>query len=72
MSSQDVKAEIQDMGQKLLMKLQQLPQADTLEIVSFTIVIIFIAVVLLMAILGCSFCCCAKHRVTRVQPKTEL
>ncbi|XP_075033922.1 small integral membrane protein 5 [Mixophyes fleayi] len=73
MSSQDVTAEMQNMGLRLLVRLQRLPQADTLEIISFTIIIVFIATVVLMAILACSCCCCCtKHRSVRVQPKTAL
>ncbi|XP_075701896.1 small integral membrane protein 5 [Rhinoderma darwinii] len=74
MSSQDVKEELQNLGEKLLVKLKQIPQADTVEIISFTIILVFIGGVLLMAILACSFCCCGnnKRRVRRVQPKPEV
>ncbi|XP_069807809.1 small integral membrane protein 5 isoform X2 [Dendropsophus ebraccatus] len=74
MSSQDVTKELQNLGEKLLVKLQQIPQADTVEIVSFSIILVFIGVVLLMVILGCSFCCCGnnKRNTVKVQPIPEV
>lgn len=73
MSNQDVKEELQNIGERLLVKLKQIPQADTVEIISFTIILVFIGVVLLMAVLACSFCCCGNNRrVVRVQPKSNV
>ncbi|XP_044155161.1 small integral membrane protein 5 [Bufo gargarizans] len=73
MSTQNVQEELQKIGERLLVKLRQISQADTVEIVSFTIILVFISVVLLMAIIACSFCCCGnKRRITKVQPKPEV
>ncbi|XP_072259994.1 small integral membrane protein 5 [Pyxicephalus adspersus] len=74
MSSQDIKQEMAKMGEKLLIKLKQIPQGDTVEIISFTIILVFIVAVLVIAIVACSGCCCAnkKHRTVRVQPKGEV
>ncbi|XP_018417040.1 PREDICTED: small integral membrane protein 5 [Nanorana parkeri] len=74
MTSQDLKEEVAKMGEKLLIKLKQIPQADTVEIISFTIIIVFIAAVLVITSVACSGCCCTnnKHRAVRVQPKGEV
>ncbi|CAI9607821.1 unnamed protein product, partial [Staurois parvus] len=73
MSSKDIKEELENMGQKLLTKLRQIPQADTVEIISFTIILVFIAAVLVIVIVACSGCCCTnKKRAIRVQPKGEV
>ncbi|XP_077315798.1 small integral membrane protein 5 [Lithobates pipiens] len=74
MSSPTIKEEVAKMGEKLLIKLRQIPQADTVEIISFTIILVFIAAVLVVAIIACSGCCCTnkKIRATRVQPKGEV
>ncbi|KAM5125443.1 small integral membrane protein 5-like [Mantella aurantiaca] len=74
MSSQDIKKELQNMGEKLLVKLKQIPQADPVEIISFTIILVFIVAVLVVTMVACSGCCCDnnKHRAVRVQPKAEV
>ncbi|KAM3921218.1 small integral membrane protein 5 [Leptodactylus fuscus] len=74
MSNPDIKEEIQKLGDRLLIKLKQIPQGDTVEIISLSIILVFIGVVLLMAILACCFCCCGnnKRRTVRVQPKPEV
>uniref|UniRef100_A0A8C5R161 Uncharacterized protein n=1 Tax=Leptobrachium leishanense TaxID=445787 RepID=A0A8C5R161_9ANUR len=43
MSGQDAQTEVRRMGERLLQKLKQMPQADTVEIISFTIILIFIS-----------------------------
>ncbi|XP_040186873.1 small integral membrane protein 5 [Rana temporaria] len=74
MSSPTIKEEVAKMGEKFLTKLRQIPQADTVEIISFTIILVFIAAVLVVTIVACSGCCCTnkKRRTTRVQPKAEV
>ncbi|KAM8946662.1 small integral membrane protein 5 [Pelodytes ibericus] len=71
MASQNIQTEMKNVGERLLWKIRQIPQADTIEIIAFSIILIFIGVVLLMAILACSYCCCMgkKHRAIRVVPK---
>ncbi|MEE6506873.1 hypothetical protein FKM82_007882 [Ascaphus truei] len=76
MSAQNLLGEAQNMGQNLLVKLKMLPQADTVEIVSFVIILVFIAAVLLMIFLACCYSCCGKagksRRVVRVQPNPTV
>ncbi|XP_068118801.1 small integral membrane protein 5 [Hyperolius riggenbachi] len=74
MSYQDFTQEVQNMGEKLVLKLQNLPQADPVEITAFTLILVFIAMVLVMATLACSVCCCScdKHRTVKVQPKAQV
>uniref|UniRef100_A0A8C3J117 Small integral membrane protein 5 n=1 Tax=Calidris pygmaea TaxID=425635 RepID=A0A8C3J117_9CHAR len=78
MSSEGFLKEMQTIGEKLLLKLQKLPKADPVEIVSFCVVLLFIATVLLLMIIACSCCCysccsCDGHpdhrrRKTQVRP----
>lgn len=42
MSSEGFLKEIQDIGEKFLLKLQKLPKADPVEIASFSVVLLFI------------------------------
>ncbi|CAJ0955655.1 unnamed protein product [Ranitomeya imitator] len=73
MSNQSVKEEMQNIADRLLIKLKQLPEADTVEIISFTIILVFIGMLLLMTIIMCSFCCCdKKRRSSRVDPKPKV
>ncbi|KAG8565736.1 hypothetical protein GDO81_012959 [Engystomops pustulosus] len=74
MSNQDITQELQRLGDRLLVKLRQIPQADAVEIISFTIILVFIGVVVLMAVLACCFCCCGnnKRRAARVEPKPVI
>ncbi|NXX43110.1 SMIM5 protein, partial [Tricholaema leucomelas] len=81
MSSEGFLKELQTIGEKLLLKLQRLPKADPVEIVSFCVVLLFIATVLLLMIIACSCCCysccgCDGHdnhrrRKTQVRPATH-
>uniref|UniRef100_A0A674JIA4 Small integral membrane protein 5 n=1 Tax=Terrapene triunguis TaxID=2587831 RepID=A0A674JIA4_9SAUR len=57
MSSEGFLKEIQTIGEKFLLKLQKLPQAEPVEIVSFCIILFFIVTVLSLMILACSCCC---------------
>nr|XP_033818375.1 small integral membrane protein 5 [Geotrypetes seraphini] len=73
MASQKLSHEVTIIGQKLLNKIQKLPQADHIEIISFAVILLFIFTVLLMAVLACSYCCCdfSKKRL-RVLPEGEV
>lgn len=59
------------MGERLLAKLQRLPEADTVELVAFSIIVIFTGTILLLLLLACSYCCvrccCPERRGRRVQ-----
>ncbi|XP_031454905.1 small integral membrane protein 5 [Phasianus colchicus] len=57
MSSEVFLKEMQTIGEKLLLKLQKLPKADPVEIVSFCVVLLFIVTVLVLMIIACSCCC---------------
>ncbi|NWH56891.1 SMIM5 protein, partial [Geococcyx californianus] len=57
MSSEGLLKEMQSLGEKFLLKLQKLPKADPVEIVSFCVVLLFIVTVLLLMIIACSCCC---------------
>ncbi|XP_069510864.1 small integral membrane protein 5 [Ambystoma mexicanum] len=72
MSSSRMLQELQSTFELLWMKLQRLPQADTIEIVAFTLILLFIAAVLVFMGIACCHCCCCvekkRHRVIRIQP----
>ncbi|NXM82798.1 SMIM5 protein, partial [Oenanthe oenanthe] len=75
MSSERFLKEVQAIGEKFLLKLQRLPKADPVEIVSFSVVLLFIVTVLVLMIIGCSCCCCScdgrpdpRHRKSQVRP----
>ncbi|NXM49297.1 SMIM5 protein, partial [Gymnorhina tibicen] len=57
MSPEDFLKEIQAIGEKFLLKIQKLPKADPVEIASFSVVLLFIATVLVLTIIACSCCC---------------
>ncbi|XP_063149169.1 small integral membrane protein 5 [Candoia aspera] len=57
MSFKEFQNELSAIGYKLWLKLQRLPKAEPLEIVCFFIIILFIATMLSMMIIACSFCC---------------
>ncbi|XP_021536671.1 small integral membrane protein 5 isoform X1 [Neomonachus schauinslandi] len=52
--------EMRSMGEKLLLKLQRLPQAEPVEIVAFSVILLFTATVLLLLLSAC--CCCHAER----------
>ncbi|NXO07565.1 SMIM5 protein, partial [Oriolus oriolus] len=78
MSPEDFLKEVQAIGEKFLLKLQKLPKADPVEIASFSVVLLFIATVLVLTIIACSCCCfrcCGcdgrpdpRHKKSRVRP----
>uniref|UniRef100_A0A9L0K2Q0 Small integral membrane protein 5 n=1 Tax=Equus asinus TaxID=9793 RepID=A0A9L0K2Q0_EQUAS len=63
--------EIHSMGERLLLKLQRLPQAEPVEIVAFSVLLLFTATVLVMLLIACSccctHCCCPEQRGRKVQ-----
>ncbi|XP_004593110.1 small integral membrane protein 5 [Ochotona princeps] len=69
--------EMHSVGERLLAKLQRLPEADTVELVAFSIIVIFTGTILLLLLLACSYCCvhcCRPERRGRrvqVQPVTR-
>uniref|UniRef100_A0A8D0EET2 Small integral membrane protein 5 n=1 Tax=Salvator merianae TaxID=96440 RepID=A0A8D0EET2_SALMN len=73
MSYKDFLNELCAVGEKLWLKLQKLPKAEPLEIVFFFIIILFIATILSMMIIACTFCCtrCCSgspaHKTRRIQ-----
>ncbi|KAM7001696.1 small integral membrane protein 5 [Ammospiza nelsoni] len=58
MSSESFLKEVQAIGEKFLLKLQKLPKAEPVEIVSFSVVLLFIVTVLVLTVIACSCCCC--------------
>ncbi|XP_006145870.1 small integral membrane protein 5 [Tupaia chinensis] len=69
--------EMRSVGERLLLKLQALPQAEPVEIVAFSVILLFTATVLLLLLIACS-CCCARcccperrGRKVQVQPMTS-
>ncbi|NXI05081.1 SMIM5 protein, partial [Pachycephala philippinensis] len=78
MSPEDFLKEVQAIGEKFLLKLQKLPKADPVEIASFSVVLLFIATVLVLTIIACSCCCYSccgcdggpdpRHKRSRVRP----
>ncbi|XP_007429493.1 small integral membrane protein 5 [Python bivittatus] len=80
MSFKQFQKELSAIGYKLWLKLQRLPKAEPLEIVCFFIIVLFIATMLSMMIIACSFCCsrCGdgspkpKGKKIHVQPAAHL
>uniref|UniRef100_A0A8C8S1K0 Small integral membrane protein 5 n=1 Tax=Pelusios castaneus TaxID=367368 RepID=A0A8C8S1K0_9SAUR len=81
MSSEGFLKEIQTIGEKLLLKLQKLPKAEPVEIVSFCVILLFIVTVLLLMTIACSYCCfrcCCngglnqRSRKIQVQPTAHV
>ncbi|XP_042139056.1 small integral membrane protein 5 isoform X1 [Peromyscus maniculatus bairdii] len=63
--------EIRSVGERLLRKLQGLPQAEPVELAAFSIIALFTATVLLLLLIACSCCCahcCCPERTNRRVP----
>ncbi|XP_059005768.1 small integral membrane protein 5 [Mustela lutreola] len=58
--------EMRSMGERLLLKLQRLPQAEPVEIVAFSVILLFTATVLLLLLIACCCCCCPERRGRKV------
>uniref|UniRef100_A0A8D2B3R3 Small integral membrane protein 5 n=1 Tax=Sciurus vulgaris TaxID=55149 RepID=A0A8D2B3R3_SCIVU len=63
--------EMHSVGERLLRKLRGLPQAEPVELVAFSILVLFTATVLLLLLIACSccctHCCCPERRGRKVQ-----
>ncbi|XP_006940652.1 small integral membrane protein 5 [Prionailurus viverrinus] len=63
--------EMRSMGEKLLLKLQKLPQAEPVEIAAFSVILLFTATVLVLLLIACCCCCrdccCPERRGRKVQ-----
>ncbi|XP_027811502.1 small integral membrane protein 5 [Marmota monax] len=63
--------EMHSVGERLLKKLRGLPQAEPVELVAFSILVLFTATVLLLLLIACSccctHCCCPERRGRKVQ-----
>ncbi|XP_044309605.1 small integral membrane protein 5 [Varanus komodoensis] len=68
MSYKDFQKELHTIGEKLWLKLQRLPRAEPLEIVSFFVIVLFIVTILSMMIIACS-CCCTRCCSGSPKPK---
>ncbi|XP_012893426.1 PREDICTED: small integral membrane protein 5 [Dipodomys ordii] len=73
----DFVQEMRSVGERLLQKLRELPQAEPVELVAFSIIVLFTATVLLLLLIACSCCCvrcCCRReprgRKVQVQPMT--
>ncbi|KAL0984047.1 hypothetical protein UPYG_G00136410 [Umbra pygmaea] len=67
----EVKQEVMDIMNRVWSKLQNLPQANSLELGAFFIIVLFVSTFLFMIMLSCFHCCCCgkpKYQVSRVQP----
>lgn len=63
--------EMRSMGEKLLLKLQRLPQAEPVEIVAFSVILLFTATVLLLLLTACCHCHAKRRRgKVHAQPVT--
>nr|XP_004655740.1 small integral membrane protein 5 [Jaculus jaculus]XP_045015001.1 small integral membrane protein 5 [Jaculus jaculus] len=71
MAVSDLEQEVRSVGERLLLKLQGLPQAEPVELVAFSILVIFTGTVLLLLLIACSYCCahccCPERKGRRVQ-----
>lgn len=66
MAASNFLQEMRSVGERLLLKLQRLPQAEPVEIVAFSVILLFTATVLLLLLVACS-CCCAQPRGRKAQ-----
>ncbi|XP_047614180.1 small integral membrane protein 5 [Phacochoerus africanus] len=78
MTAADFVQEIHSVWERLLLKLQRLPQAEPVEIATFSVLVIFAATVVLLLLVAicycCVQCCCPDRRGRKVQvrPMTPL
>ncbi|XP_059764280.1 small integral membrane protein 5 [Balaenoptera ricei] len=72
MAASNLALEMRSVGERLLHKLQRLPQAEPVEIVAFSVLVIFTAIVLLLLLTAVGYCCCPKRggRRAAVGPTT--
>lgn len=71
MGAADFVQEMRWVGERLLLKLQRLPQAEPVEIVAFSVIVLFTGTVLLLLLVACSCCCtqccCPEPRARKAQ-----
>ncbi|XP_004860748.1 small integral membrane protein 5 [Heterocephalus glaber] len=71
MAATDFVQEMHSVGERLLLKLRGLPQAEPVELVAFSVIVLFTATVLLLLLIACSCCCsqccCPEQRGRKVQ-----
>uniref|UniRef100_A0A8D1TRJ4 Small integral membrane protein 5 n=4 Tax=Sus scrofa TaxID=9823 RepID=A0A8D1TRJ4_PIG len=78
MTAADFVQEMHSVWERLLLKLQRLPQAEPVEIATFSVLVIFAATVVLLLLVAicycCVQCCCPDRRGRKVQvrPMTPL
>lgn len=72
MAATDFVGEIRSVGERLLLKLQQLPQAEPVELAAFSILVLFTATVLVLLLIACSCCCAHCCGSERRDPKTPV
>ncbi|XP_022445312.1 small integral membrane protein 5 isoform X1 [Delphinapterus leucas] len=65
MAASNLALEMRSIGERLLYKLQTLPQAEPVEIVAFSVLVIFTATVLLLLLMAVGYCCCQCCRPKR-------
>lgn len=66
MAASNFVQEMRSVGERLLLKLQRLPQAEPVEIATFSVILLFTATVVLLLVVACS-CCCAQPRGRKAQ-----
>lgn len=70
MAATDFVEEIRSVGERLLQKLKELPQAEPVELVAFSIIVLFTATVLVLLLIACSWCCarccCSEGRDRKI------
>ncbi|XP_057570442.1 small integral membrane protein 5 [Hippopotamus amphibius kiboko] len=76
MAASNFVQEMRSIGERLLHKLQRLPQAEPVEIAAFSVLVIFTATVVLLLLIACGYCCCRcccpkrRGRKAQVGPMT--
>uniref|UniRef100_A0AAQ4RJ17 Small integral membrane protein 5 n=1 Tax=Gasterosteus aculeatus aculeatus TaxID=481459 RepID=A0AAQ4RJ17_GASAC len=70
-SMSEFKEEALRIVQKVWNRLQELPQASRLELGGFSVIILFVAMILFLMVLTCIHCCCCgkqKHQTEQTPP----
>ncbi|KAL2101837.1 hypothetical protein ACEWY4_003598 [Coilia grayii] len=68
----EVKEEVLDILQRVWAKLQGLPEANSLEIGAFFILILFVATFLMLIVLSCIHCCWDRLKTRRAEFPSKL
>lgn len=72
MAASKLVQEIHSIGDRLLLKLQRLPQAEPVEVLAFSVLVVFTATVVLLLLIACGFCCCQYCRPRRRGRRTQV